>query len=74
MCFFITLASQTNNLSIMKNLKKIGRENLKSITGGRLIIPPDCTICGCPVGTKICHYDNENMTGGGCGSIRCGVL
>ena len=69
MIFFIKLPSQTNNLFIMKNLKKIERKSLKSITGGRPPAESECIACGCP--TSACYYKNGNGGGGGCGDIRC---
>ncbi|SUX47984.1 bacteriocin-like protein [Chryseobacterium indoltheticum] len=53
----------------MKNLKKLNRENLKSITGGRPAAASECINCGCP--TTVCYYINGNGGGGGCGNIRC---
>ncbi|WP_407482018.1 bacteriocin-like protein [Elizabethkingia meningoseptica] len=55
----------------MKNLKKINRVNLKSITGGRPPAISECYNCGCPVGTKSCYYKNGNGGGGGCADIQC---
>ncbi|WP_407533951.1 bacteriocin-like protein [Elizabethkingia miricola] len=54
----------------MKNLKKINRENLKSITGGR---PPAGGGCedSCPPGTRACYYRNGNGSGGGYADIIC---
>ncbi|WP_408914735.1 bacteriocin-like protein [Chryseobacterium sp. CFS7] len=45
--FFTILLFQPNNLLIMKNLKKIGRQNLKSITRGRPPAESECIACGC---------------------------
>jgi hypothetical protein len=53
----------------MKNLKKIARKSLKSITGGRPPAESECIACGCP--TSTCYYRNGNGGGGGCGDIRC---
>jgi hypothetical protein len=36
----------------MKNLKKINRENLKSITGGRPPADGGCSVASCPSGYK----------------------
>lgn len=67
--FFIKLLFQTNNLFIMKNLKKIARQSLKTITGGRPPAESECIACGCP--TSACYYKNGNGGGGGCADIRC---
>lgn len=53
----------------MKNLKKIARQNLKTITGGRPPAASECMACGCP--TPICYYLNGNGGGGGCGTLLC---
>ncbi|WP_164465194.1 bacteriocin-like protein [Chryseobacterium lactis] len=55
----------------MKNLKRINRENLKSISGGRPPAGSDCEACGCPAGTTVCYYKNGNGGGGGCGDVQC---
>ena len=56
----------------MKNLKKINRENLKSITGGRPPADGGCSVASCPPGTKkTCYYRNGNGGGGGYGDIIC---
>ena len=43
----------------MKNLKKLNRGSLKSITGGRPAAASECINCGCP--TTVCYYINGNM-------------
>lgn len=53
----------------MKNLKKIARKNLKSITGGRPPAGSECIACGCP--TTVCYYKNGGGGGGGCADILC---
>ncbi|EQB90503.1 bacteriocin-like protein [Elizabethkingia anophelis] len=55
----------------MKNLKKINRENLKSITGGRPPADGGCSIASCPPGTRACYYRNGNGGGGSYADIIC---
>ncbi|WP_326982257.1 hypothetical protein VUJ46_18960 [Chryseobacterium sp. MYb264] len=52
----------------MKNLKKISRENLKTVQGGSIKKESCVEIYGCPSGTKTCYWRNS---GGGGGDVIC---
>lgn|GEM_PF-1191143 len=65
--FLLILGIHQNKLIIMKNLKKLNRQNLRSISGGitdNCVVDSDCGPKGCAVctdlrGRRVCLYLNN---------------